>query len=324
LSDGRFIKWNVQPITGYVYYPGVFMLLFEALIYMFFYNVIDSNGNVGQTEYVAVFTGQRIFDTEQIPPISQWNKFRLFDVAEIVGITGINGSMYYDEAESKNYIHYYQYVYDFVPSPTYRFYKLQQSYYSFAIPVYSGTYNYKELLRVILFVNMIAVYSTNNGHIELRLKDDLASTDFITVQNDSILKEGYTITNIEREYYDMSALDIIMVDYDNDSAEWKKFYNNLKDVYSYMLTNKYSQKLNCKIIRKKNPVSAELLISTGTVLIINDLYWMVNSCKLNGTRYYYDIEAIRLRNLESRSYPTIITEYGSEILTDDFNELISD
>jgi len=85
-----------------------------------------------------------------------------------------------------------------------------QSYYTASIPLYSNTYKYLDLIKLILFMNNITMYSNTNGVIILKRRDFNYSgaTTKLYLNRSEILKP-FSVNSIERNNDEIDVLNNI-------------------------------------------------------------------------------------------------------------------
>ena len=165
--------------------------------------------------------------------------------------------------------------------------KVQQNYYSTVIPIYENTYKYKDLLRTILYLNVISLQVNGFGEI-IAINKDIAGSDNVVLMDSSRILKPYSVKGIESKDFDISPLDIVWYDFVTDGYNYAYVGDDgkrinldtyIKQIYNTILST-YPIELSC-YIRKINP-------QTGNV-------YYGQSIHLHERIYIYNTSAISQR-----------------------------
>ena len=185
----RYIRYNIK---GNDYWTGKLYSSWNEKIVIydatqvawwndFFDNVCPNNYENRYSDFVEEFNGSdsRIFYMD----IGYWNQGVYVNTQNVKKFCFINDTM---------------------------FGMAIQKYYTAAIPLYLNTYKYIDLIKLILFINNITVYSNEHGYIIFKRRDFnfAESSTTISVDRKYILKP-FTINATEKDDAEIDVLSII-------------------------------------------------------------------------------------------------------------------
>jgi|GEM_PF-2267825 len=186
-------------------------------------------------------------------------------------------------------------------SGNYDIIQITQDRYSVAIPIYADTYEYMELFKTILFLNILTIYADGNGNINVKSKyfeDEVEGAS--TIINERDIMDGYTLGAIEKDEIEMSdALEPIWYDTETEGALYDNLDNKMKEEFSELFISRFPIEFNGSI--KYNSVDIGTIndIIIGSKLEFFDRDWIVISKQLNKTNFSTKIKAFGLGEIST-------------------------
>ena len=211
-----------------------------------------------------------------------------YNIGDFSDFLHLNGTAYIDINDNVVIAEEYELM-------SFNFYSVYQDYYTLAIPFYSGSYNYIDLFKTILYLNVLCIYSGGEGSINIIDKSDFENSDLFDIHSNEILKNGYGEKGVERNTYVLSdALDNVWYDSDNDGQNITELNAYMRSIYSDIFINKYPLEMKCKILRKDKFTNENKIFYIGTRFIALGNLWTIIRVKLNSTGYYYDVSSYKI------------------------------
>ena len=187
------------------------------------------------------------------------------------------------------------------PNGNYDIVQIDQERYSVGIPIYADTYTYMELLKTILFLNVLTIFQDQFGMVRVMNKKLIEQESNIAkVISERDIINGYNISAIEKDELEMSnALELIWYDLyednpDNDGILYDNLDNKMKQEYAELFLTRFPLEFNGKI--KKNSAIVGIInnINIGDKLNFFNREWIIVSSKLNVTGFEYAVKAYGL------------------------------
>lgn len=219
---------------------------------------------------------------------------------DMTGESAVNTFKNYFNSDSAFIVGESLYIYDLNSGTTfeYTFYDIIQSRYKLVIPIYADTYKYIELLKTILFLNILTIYANGDGDIIVINKNFTEQeAGASTTINERDIIDGYSLSAIEKDELEMSnALEKVWYDYDSEPPGllYNNLDNTMKEELSELFLTRFPLEFNGDIKYSSVDIGTINSISVGNKLKFFDRYWIIISAQLNKTSFSTKIKAYGL------------------------------